>query len=72
MRRINLDRLCKNIDLIAKSDLDENKVFGSSYAVHQEGVPLLRRHYGVGNPELGIDTDDGTIYRLASMTKQVT
>ena len=72
MRRINLDRLCKNIDLIAKSDLDENKVFGSSYAVHQEGVPLLRRHYGVGNPELGIDTDDGTIYRLASMTKPVT
>ena len=72
MRKINPDKLYKNIDSAALSDLAENKVFGSSYAVYQNGEPLLLKHYGISDPESGRATDDGTLYRLASMTKPVT
>lgn len=76
MERINMklsvSRLNENIESIAARDLAENKVFGSSYAVYQHGEPLIVRHYGVSDPESGRATDDGTLYRLASMTKPVT
>ena len=72
MKKLDLSKLNENIESIARSDLDENKIFGSSYAVYQGGEPLLVRHYGVSDPESGHRTDDGTVYRLASMTKPVT
>ena len=72
MKRLNVSKLYENIEAAAQSDLAENKMFGSSYAVYQGGEPLLVKHYGVSDPECGRATDGGTIYRLASMTKPVT
>ena len=72
MKRINLSKLNENIEKNALADLHENKVFGSSYAVCQNGEPLLVKHYGVSDPAYGSPTDGKTLYRLASMTKPVT
>ena len=72
MKKVNVEKLNENIESIAMSDLAENKVFGSSYAVYQNGTPLLIKHYGVSDPESGHPADGRTLYRLASMTKPVT
>lgn len=72
MKMINASRLSENIESIAGGDLAENKVFGSSYAVYQNGEPVFVKHFGVSDPESGHQTDDRTVYRLASMTKPVT
>ena len=70
--KINISKLKGNIEAVAMGDLRENKVFGSSYAVYQNGEPLLVKYYGVSDPISGRATDGGTLYRLASMTKPIT
>lgn len=72
MKMLNAKRLEENIEKIARYDLDNNCVFGSSYKVFQNGKTVLKKHFGSKdeNPENLID--DGSIFRLASMTKPIT
>lgn len=72
MRLLDECKLKQNIDEIAKYDLDNNNVFGSSYFVWQNENVAFKKHFGnadfIGNKKV----DDNTIYRLASMTKPIT
>ncbi len=45
---------------------------GAGVGVLQDGIPLLRRAYGLADVEAGIAATTGTNYRLASMSKQFT
>lgn len=72
MRILDQARLNQNIEQIAKYDLDNNNVFGSSYFVYQNGNTVFKKHFGKTNLDENKDVDDSTIYRLASMTKPIT
>lgn len=72
MKHINKDLLKKNVENIALYDLEQNNLFGSSYIVYQDGEVIFKKHFGTTSPETGKSPDDGTLYRLASMTKPVT
>jgi CubicO group peptidase (beta-lactamase class C family) len=50
----------------------QGAVPGACVAVLQDGVPLLRRAYGLADLEAGAAATAATNYRLASMTKQFT
>lgn len=62
----------------ARHDIDDllrayqGKVPGASVLVLRDGVPLLRRSWGLRNLEDAIPATPQTNYRLASMTKQFT
>jgi len=72
MRLLDECKLKHNIEEIAKYDMENNNVFGSSYFVFQSERIVFKKHFG--NADLcGSKTiDDSTIYRLASMTKPIT
>ena len=70
MKPLNRKRLGERIDALAAYDLSQNKVFGSAYAVWQNGV-LLEKCYGVASPESGIPVTNRSLFRLASMTKPI-
>ena len=72
MKKLNPDKLKSNIQKIAKYDIDENKVFGSSYLVSQCGKVVYRDNFGYTDEDAQIPVNDKTIYRLASMTKPIT
>jgi len=72
MKKLNLQKLRSGIDSIAKIDLDEGNVFGSSYLVSQCGEIVYRKNFGYTDAESTKDVTDKTIYRLASMTKPIT
>ncbi|MBR5309124.1 MAG: beta-lactamase family protein [Clostridia bacterium] len=71
MKYLNPALLCRSITDVAGFDLENNNIFGSSYLVYQNGKVILKKHFGVKNPESGENVDDSTIYRLASMTKPI-
>jgi CubicO group peptidase (beta-lactamase class C family) len=48
------------------------QVPGASLLVLRDGVPVVRRSYGLANVEEGIAATPATNYRLASVTKQFT
>jgi CubicO group peptidase (beta-lactamase class C family) len=48
------------------------QVPGASLLVLRDGVPLVRRGYGMADLEQGIAATSETNYRLASVTKQFT
>lgn len=71
MNSLDAERLKNNIDEIANFDIKNNNVFGSSYYVYQKDNFEIKCHFGhTGNPRNSVD--DGTIFRLASMTKPIT
>lgn len=71
MKLLDKVLLEKNIDDIAKYDIDNKKVFGSAYAVFQNGEAVLEKCYGTtGANDTRVTRD--TIFRLASMTKPIT
>ena len=72
MKLLNKNKLEHNIEEIAKYDLENRKVFGSSYCVWQNGELAYKNHFGNVGPEGSDKVNDGTIYRLASMTKPIT
>ena len=45
---------------------------GAGVVVLRDGVPIVRRVYGLSDVELGVAATSATNYRLASMTKQFT
>ncbi len=72
MRLLDKEKLKNNIEKIATYDLKENNVFGSSYFVMQNGEVVFKKHFGTTGIDGKNKVDDGTIYRLASMTKPIT
>ena len=46
MKKLNLEVLEKNINDVAKYDLDNKKVFGSAYSVCQGGKTVFEKCYG--------------------------
>jgi CubicO group peptidase (beta-lactamase class C family) len=50
----------------------QGAVPGASVLVVRDGLPVIRRAYGLGNLEARISASPATNYRLASMTKQFT
>ena len=72
MNILNPKYLEQNIDSVAMHDIEQNKVFGSSYSVFQKGNCLLKKHYGFADSSGKVPVNDSTVYRLASMTKPVT
>ena len=72
MRLIDECKLRHNIEEIAKYDLDNNNLFGSSYFVYQNGEVVFKKHFGYTSIDGKEKVDDTTIYRLASMTKPIT
>ena len=72
MRFIDYGKLKHNIEEIAKYDLDNNNVFGSSYFVWQNESIAFKEHFGYADFAENKKVNDNTIYRLASMTKPIT
>lgn len=69
---INRGKLQEKVDELAKSDLANNKVFGSAYMVTENGETVLESYYGYKNPEKSEKVGKDTLYRICSMTKPVT
>lgn len=72
MKKIDLQRLNKNIEEIARYDLSENNVFGSAYYVNQQGKAVYQKCFGTVSPDSGLSVNENTVFRMASMTKPVT
>ena len=72
MKKLDRNKLMKNIEEIASYDLNENNVFGSSYFVFQDGDTVLKKHFGTSDLNGKIPMGDKAIFRLASMTKPIT
>lgn len=71
MKEWNRKRLCENIDRIARRDWENHKVFGSAYLVNVGGREVVRC-FGTRTMEGEEAVTDGTLFRLASMTKPIT
>ena len=72
MKKINQKVLIENINKIAKYDLDNNKIFGSSYCVLQKNKIITKNHFGHVSKNSIRPINDDCIFRLASMTKPIT
>lgn len=70
MRKIDLEKLERNIGEVARYDLDRHNICGSSYCIWQ-GDTVFTRHFGHISPG-GEPVGEDTLFRLASMTKPVT
>ena len=71
MALFDIEKLIKSIEKCAKIDLDENNIFGSAYAVSQDGKNVYKGFFGHRDKD-GTPMDEKTVFRLASMTKPVT
>lgn len=72
MKYVNKELLEENIEKAARYDLDNNNIFGSSYAVIQSGKTVLKKHFGTADGNLSHKVNDESMFRLASMTKPIT
>ena len=71
MRALDKELLSKNIDEIAEYDLENNKLFGSCYAVVQNDETVYKNCFGFADMDKK-PINGRTIFRLASMTKPIT
>ena len=71
MKNLDLTLLSENIEKVANYDLENNNVSASSYYVYQKGNLTYKQHFGC-NLKDSSPVGDGTIFRLASMTKPIT
>ncbi|MBO7149068.1 MAG: beta-lactamase family protein [Clostridia bacterium] len=72
MKLLDKNSLAENIEQIARYDLDNHNLFGSSYFVYQNGEIMYKKHFGYVDEAANECPDDNTVYRLASMTKPIT
>ncbi len=72
MKKIDFEKLSENIENAVRHDFSDNKIFGSSYFVYQEGSPVFMRCYGFTSTEKTTAVTKDTLFRLASMTKPIT
>lgn len=57
---------------VIQNALDENFIVGASMVVRKSGVEVVHTNQGYANIEKQIPVSDGTLFRLASMSKPVT
>lgn len=72
MKTLNKELLKEKIEFLAQSELADNKMFGSSYCVYQDGETVYKNHFGYCDVQGKNPVNDKTMYRIASMTKPVT
>ena len=72
MKKLDKKLLEENIEKIAKLDLDENNIFGSAYAVCQNGELVYKKYFGTTKLHGAQAVSDETMFRMASMTKPIT
>jgi CubicO group peptidase (beta-lactamase class C family) len=72
MKVLNKKILEANIEKIAEYDFDNQKVFGSAYAVIQNGELIYKKYFGYINLITKENITGDTLFRLASMTKPIT
>lgn len=70
MKKLDFKKLSDNIDSIARYDLSNNKIFGSAYAIYQDGV-LFEKCYGSASLHPSETITNTSVFRLASMTKPI-
>ncbi len=70
MKKLDKSLLKENIEKRINDDIASGRVGGCSCVVVQEGEVMYEGFFG--NKEIGIDVDEKTIFRLASMTKPIT
>lgn len=68
---IDVQRL-SYIDGVLEKALDSKQVAGGTVSIVQGDREVFRRHFGYADVEKGTKPDDGTIFRMFSMTKPVT
>ena len=71
MKNLDLTLLTENIEKAANYDLENNNISGSSYFVFQKNGLSYKKHFGCDLKDSS-PVGDGTIFRLASMTKPIT
>lgn len=72
MKKLDAEKLSKNIETRINNDLQENNIAGCSVIVNQSGKTLFKKHFGMLSADNQNPICDNTIFRLASMTKPVT
>ena len=71
MRLLDINKLAGSIEEAASFDIGENNLYGSSYAVAQNGKTLYKGFFGTCGKD-GAPVCESSVFRLASMTKPVT
>ncbi len=70
MKKLDVKLLKENIEKSILADISAGRVGGCCAMVAQDGEVLYEGFYG--NEAIGVNVDEKTIFRLASMTKPVT
>ena len=70
MRMLDQKRLKTYIDEHSREDIRSGRVGGMAVSVWQQGKPVYQGCFG--DERLGIQVDENTLFRIASMTKPVT
>ena len=71
MKIIDREKLAVSIERRINEDIKLCNVGGASVLVAQDGEVIYKKHFGSSDTE-GAEVTDGTLFRLASMTKPVT
>lgn len=72
MKKLNKEKLMKNIEIRINSDLGEGNISGAACLVMQDGEVLYKGVFGVKTPGTDIPLSEDAVFRLASMTKPIT
>jgi D-alanyl-D-alanine carboxypeptidase len=65
-------QLESRVDTEARSQMARGNIPGAAIAVLRNGKPLYVKSYGKSNLELDVPVTDGSVFELASLTKQFT
>jgi CubicO group peptidase (beta-lactamase class C family) len=72
MRRLDAAVLARRIEARAAEDIAAGNISGAAVAVWQDGCEVFCGHFGTRAPESEEALTEGTVFRLASMTKPIT
>ena len=72
MKLINKEKLAKNLEARIASDMEEANICASALIVRQNGEIAYKGFFGNGLTGDKSPINDGTLFRLASMTKCIT
>ena len=72
MRKLCADTLTLKISEAIREDVREQRLSGAGVLVYQFGEPVCRVYEGFRHVEAGVPLREGSLFRLASMTKPVT
>jgi CubicO group peptidase (beta-lactamase class C family) len=72
MKKLDTALLSDKITARVQADLEAGNLSGASLQVRQCGETVFRFHFGTVAPGGDVPVTDGTLFRLASMTKPIT